>query len=124
MRSLVIYYQGFKIITDKLHLDWHPITLLAGTLYVTHLNAENIKIVPPPFSGKEKRKRKNSSSFTVEIALISGDCRRTFKKYKHRSKNRSTSSACQKSSAQPSQYQSLISRATIDAEIIQPFIIY
>lgn len=53
------YYQGVEISIDKLHLNWHPIALLRGTLYITHLNAENIKIILLPSPEKKNKKRKN-----------------------------------------------------------------
>lgn len=52
------YYQGVEISIDKLHLNWHPIALLRGTLYITHLNAENIKIILLPSPEKKNKKEK------------------------------------------------------------------
>ena len=59
MKFSYVLNQGLEITIDKLHLDWHPIALLVGTLHMTHLiNVENIKIVSPSFPEEKNEKEK------------------------------------------------------------------
>lgn len=120
--QLDYYYRGVvEISIDKLHLDWHPIALLRGTLYITHLNAENIKIILLPSPEKKNKKEKINllhQRFPLSLEIKEGYLENI--------------SIDQKTETRPVLVRNLrlkqinISRSlasTIDAEIIQPFII-
>ena len=116
------YYQGFEISIDKLHLDWHPIALLSGALYVTHLNAENIKItlLHSPLEKKNEKEKINLLRRRFPLSLeIEEGCLKNI-------------SINQKTEAHPMFVKNLRLKkinigyslsSTINAEIIQPFII-
>ena len=116
------YHHGFEISIDKLHLDWHPIALLAGTLYITHLTAENIKIISP-HSPKKKNENGKVNPLLQRRFPLSLEIEEGYLK---------NISIDRKTEARPVFVKNLrlkqvnisyLLATTIDAEIIQPFII-
>lgn len=115
-------YHGLKISVDKLNLNWNPIALLAGTLYITHLDAKNIKIISSPSLKRKNKKEKINLPSQWQLPLSLEIEEGYLKNINIDRKTEAYHPVLVKSLRFKKVNLNYSLSATIDAEIVKPFI--
>ena len=109
-------HNGLNITIDKLEIDWKPLSLLKNQLSISHLKAQNTKIILPPKPRDEKIRNLLKERLPIAVHIQSGNfsnltIQRKMKPYPIHFKNFLLYNVTINNSL----------TATVDGQMIQPF---